>query len=169
MQRNIVIAAVTAAALAVGGTATALAASGDDDDAAPSAKVTASEAIAAALKDTPGTAVSAELDDDEGGAAWEVDVLAPDDTWHSVRVDPAGGKVRGSYADDEDDAVEVRAALKHTTLTATEAVEAASAKGQVTSVDLDDAAWEAETHTKGEPEHEWLVDAQSGRLTADED
>lgn len=129
MKRNIVIAAVTAAALIGGGTATALATGDDDrgtasradvadvadapavtvsddggvrdeaddrdddrrdddrrdDSRAAAAKVTAADAVAAALADTPGTAVSAELDDedddgDDGDdrrerAAWEVDVL----------------------------------------------------------------------------------------------
>ncbi|MGW6643128.1 PepSY domain-containing protein [Streptomyces iakyrus] len=95
MKRNIVIAAVTAAALIGGGTATAIATTGDDqgsarqaantklsddgnrddqddrddrDDAAAkvsSSDVTAPEAIASALKHTSGTVVSAELDDDD--------------------------------------------------------------------------------------------------------
>ncbi|MFI8894489.1 PepSY domain-containing protein [Streptomyces paradoxus] len=97
MKRNIVIAAVTAAALIGGGTATALATTGDDqgsarqaantklsddgsrddqddrddrdDDAArvSSSDVTAPEAIASALKHTSGTVVSAELDDEDDG------------------------------------------------------------------------------------------------------
>ncbi|MFF6953635.1 PepSY domain-containing protein [Streptomyces iakyrus] len=95
MKRNIVIAAVTAAALIGGGTATAIATTGDDqgparqaantklsddgnrddqddrddrdDDAAKvsSSDVTAPEAIASALKHTSGTVVSAELDDED--------------------------------------------------------------------------------------------------------
>jgi uncharacterized membrane protein YkoI len=95
MKRNIVIAAVTAAALVGGGTATALAGTGDDegsvrqavdvrgtgdgvrdddrgrdDDAAEvaSVEVTAAEAIASALRHDPGTAVSVELDDEDDGA-----------------------------------------------------------------------------------------------------
>jgi uncharacterized membrane protein YkoI len=110
MKRNIVITAVTAAALIGGGTATALAVTGDDDgrDTARvgSADVTLSDAIDTALRDTPGKAVSAELDDaDDDGekAVWEVDILAGDDTRHSVRVDPATGKVLDSHTDTEDD------------------------------------------------------------------
>ncbi|MFJ7236607.1 PepSY domain-containing protein [Streptomyces olivaceus] len=233
MRRNIVIAAVTAAALIGGGTATALATTGDDgrgtapradvsvsddggvrDEAdgrdgdrrdgpgASSAKVTAAEAIAAALRDTPGTAVSAELDDeDEDGdrdgdddrddrrerAAWEVDVLSGDGTWHSVRVDPASGQVLGSHADDEDDgdddAAEARAALKGASVTAAEAARAAAGKGTVTSVDLDDdgdddsgdggdrskAAWEVETRASGQGERDWRVDLKTGEVAADRD
>ncbi|MGV9390340.1 PepSY domain-containing protein [Streptomyces olivaceus] len=237
MRRNIVIAAVTAAALIGGGTATALATAEDDgrgtapradvsvsddggvrDEAdgrdgdgdrrngpgASSAKVTAAEAIAAALRDTPGTAVSAELDDaddadDRDGddddrddrrerAAWEVDVLSGDGTWHSVRVDPASGKVLGSHADnaddeDEDDAAEARAALKGASVTAAEAAQAAAGKGTVTSVDLDDdgdddsgdgadrskAAWEVETRASGQGERDWRVDLKTGEVTADRD
>lgn len=237
MRRNIVIAAVTAAALIGGGTATALATTGDDgrgtapradvsvsddggvrDEAdgrdcngdrrngpgASSAKVTAAEAIAAALRDTPGTAVSAELDDaddadDRDGddddrddrrerAAWEVDVLSGDGTWHSVRVDPASGKVLGSHADasddadEEDDDAEARAALKGASVTAAEAAQAAAGKGTVTSVDLDDdgddsgdgadrskAAWEVETRASGQGERDWRVDLKTGEVTADRD
>ncbi|MEU0742442.1 PepSY domain-containing protein [Streptomyces sp. NPDC006134] len=92
MKRNIVIAALTAAALIGGGTATALATTADDeaparqtdtraadddahdDDAgdrdddtarASTAEVAAPEAIASALRHTTGTVVSAELDDED--------------------------------------------------------------------------------------------------------
>ena len=221
MKRNIVIAAVTAAALVGGGTATALAVSGDDapkrqantwaadddrddrdddgrdddgardrdddrddrgdrddrdDDAqAASSKVTAAEAVAAALKHTPGTAVSVELDDedDDGGrTAWEVDVLAGGDTWYSVWVDPATGKVLDARQDDEDDADEVRAALKGTSVTAEEAARAAAAEGTVTSVELDDdgdAGWEVETRASGGDDRDWRVGLNSGKVTADGD
>lgn len=147
---------------------------GDDDArAAASSGVTAADAIAAALKHTPGTAVSAELDDadDDGGqAAWDVDVLAGGDTWHSVRVDPATGKVLGSHTEDEDDTAQVRAALKGTSVTAGEAAKAAAAEGTVVSVDLDDdgdKGWEAETRASGEDERDWRVDLNSGKVTAD--
>ena len=201
MRRNIVITAVTAAALVGGGTATALATSGadgrgtasradasvsddggvrddggagdDSDDrgdgevsssrdgsdrgSGANAKVTAAEAIAAALRDTPGTAVSAELDeaDDDGDdsddryddgrgdrrerAVWELGIVSGDGTWHSVRVDPATGEVLGSHSDDEDDdTAEVRSALRGASVTAADAAQAAAGKGTVTSVDLDD-------------------------------
>ncbi|CAM5336677.1 Peptidase propeptide and YpeB domain protein OS=Streptomyces alboniger OX=132473 GN=CP975_24675 PE=4 SV=1 [Streptomyces alboniger] len=205
MKRNIVIAAVTAAALIGGGTATALAVSGDgdgagtarqaadvnvsgddarDDDAASadddsaraaSSKVTAADAIASALRQSPGTAVSAELDDqdgdDKGSAAWEVDVLATDNTWHSVRIDPADGKVLGSHSEREDDTAQVRAALKGSSVTAAEAAKAAAGKGTVTSVDLDEdgtsKSWDVETQSSGKAEQEWNVGLNSGKVTAD--
>lgn len=211
MKRNIVIAAVTAAALVGGGTATALATGDDDtgtttrqadvrvasdddthddahDDAndrdddvrVASAEVTAADALASALRDTPGTAVSAELDDEDGDddgerAAWEVDVLAGDGTWHSVRIDPATGKVLGSETDDEDDTDEVRAALKGTSVDAAEAAKAAAGHGTVTSVELDEdghygdgkPAWEVETHASGKGEQDWRVDPKSAKVTAD--
>ncbi|MFJ9996766.1 PepSY domain-containing protein [Streptomyces werraensis] len=190
MKRNIVIAVVTAAALVGGGTATALAVSGDDDDAstpvtrtdddrddrsddgdraAAPGDVTAADAIAAALKHTPGTAVSAELDD----GSWEIDVLGKGDTWHSVRVDPGTGKVLGSSKDDEDDAAEVRAALKGTSVTAEQAAKAAAAKGTVVSVDLDDdgddRGWEAETRASGGDGQDWSVGLTTASVTADRD
>ncbi|MFJ4536235.1 PepSY domain-containing protein [Streptomyces tibetensis] len=203
MKRNIVIAAVTAAALIGGGTATALATTGgdqgsarqaantqlskddvrddrgddgdrdDDAEKTVSADVTASEAIASALKHTSGTVVSAELDDedDSGKVIWKVDVLSGDDTWHSVSVDPANGKVLGSHTDDEDDTAQVRAALKGSSVTAEEAAKAAAGKGVVTSVDLDEdgknKSWEAETRKSGGAEQDWKIDLTSGKVTAD--
>ncbi|MET7319863.1 PepSY domain-containing protein [Streptomyces sp. NPDC005549] len=217
MKRNIVIAAVTAAALVGGGTATALATTGDadrdtapradvsvsddsgvrdeaddrdddrrEDSGAASAKVTAADAVASALAHTPGTAVSAELDDeDDSGddgddrrerAAWEVDVLSGDGTWHSVRVDPATGKVQGSERDDdEDDTAEVRTALRGASVDAAEAAKAAAGHGTVTSIELDEdgyrgdgkPAWEVETHASGKGGQDWRVDPKTGKVTAD--
>ncbi|WTC16455.1 PepSY domain-containing protein [Streptomyces cellulosae] len=197
MKRNIVIAVVTAAALVGGGTATALSVAGDDENttsvtrtdddrddrddmddrdddrigaAAPaSGKVTAAEAIAAALDHTPGTAVSAELDD----GSWEIDVLAVGDTWHTVRIAPDSGKVLSAHQDDEDDAAEVRAALKNATVTAEQAARAAESKGTVISVDLDDdgddRGWDTETRASGGDERDWNVDLRSATVTADRD
>lgn len=193
MKRNIVIAAVTAAALVGGGTATALAVTGDgdegtarqtdvqvngsgvqdDDTARVSGDVTAAEAIASALRHSPGTAVSADLDDqdDAGPVVWDVDVLGSGNTWHSVRIDPGTGKVLGSHTEHEDDTAEVRAALKGTSVTAAEAADAAAGKGTVTSVDLDEdgtsKAWEVETHKSGKAEQDWNVGLKTGKVTAD--
>ncbi len=144
--------------------------------------MTAAEAVAAALREAPGTAVSAELDDEDGDddgdrerAVWEVDVLAGDGTRHSVRVDPGTGKVLGSETDDEDDTDEVRAALKGSSVDAVEAAKAAAARGTVTSVELDEdghygdgrAAWEVETLSSGKGEQDWRVGLKSGEVTAD--
>ena len=173
MKRNIVIAVVAAAALIGGGTATALAVTGGGGDAPQgtstdvTADVTAADAIASALRHTPGTAVSAELDDDRGAVAWEVDVLAGDGTWHSVRVDTGSAEVLGSHTEREDDTAEVRAALKGASTSAAEAAEAAGAKGTVTSVDLDDDAWEVETSAPGKAEQDWRVYLRTGAVTAD--
>ncbi len=145
---------------------------GDDDDGAVRAAaggVTAAEAITAALKHTPGTAVSAELDD----GSWEVDVLAGGDTWHTVRIAPDSGKVLGAQKDDEDDAAEVRAALKGASVTAGDAAKAAAAKGTVVSVDLDDdgddRGWEAETRASGGDQRDWSVGLTTASVTADRD
>ncbi|MER7741538.1 PepSY domain-containing protein [Streptomyces sp. NPDC096538] len=146
--------------------------SGEDDDAGRAAApgdVTAAEAVAAALKHTPGTAVSAELDD----GSWEIDVLAEGDTWHSVRIAPDSGKVLGAQRDDEDDAAEVRAALKNASVTAEQAAKAAESKGTVVSVDLDDdgddRGWDTETRASGGGEREWKVDLRSGAVMTDRD
>lgn len=148
----------------------------DRDDAAVSGSVSAADAIAAALKHTPGTAVSADLDDDGddaddngGRAAWEVDILGGGDTWYSVRVDPATGKVLGAHKDDEDDAGEVRAALKGASVTAEEAAELVAAKGRVVSIDLDDdeRGWEAETVASGGGEKDWRVGLDGAGVSAE--
>lgn len=138
------------------------------------AKVTAADAIKAALADKSGTAVSAELDDeDNGGLVWDVDVLGKGGTWHSVEVDPGTGKVLGSHTerDEDGDAKRVSAALKGASVSAEDAAKAAAAKGTVTSVDLDDdgtaGAWEAETASGKGAESDWKVDLQSGKVTAD--
>ncbi|GGW57119.1 PepSY domain-containing protein [Streptomyces griseoloalbus] len=148
-----------------------------DDDRAVLGGVTAADAIAAALKHTPGTAVSAELDDDAddaddngGRAAWEVDVLGGGDTWYSVRVDPTTGKVLSAHQDDEDDAGEVRAALKGTSVTAQEAAQLVAAKGTVVSIDLDDdddRGWEAETVASGGGEKDWRVGLDGAGVSAE--
>ncbi len=142
------------------------------------AKVGATEAIAAALKSTQGTAVSADLDEDNGGLVWDVDVLGKDGrTWHSVEIDPGTGKVLGSHVerdDDGDDAAEdsrVAAAVKGASVTAGEAAEAAAGKGTVTSVDVDDdsrvSVWDVETVSADGTEGHWNVDLSSGKVVAD--
>ncbi|MFI9797626.1 PepSY domain-containing protein [Streptomyces sp. NPDC052302] len=130
--------------------------------------VTAADAIAAALERTPGTAVSAELDDD-GSRVWEVTVVEGDGTEHDVRVSAGDGKVLSDRRDDDDDR-EGRAdlaALKGASVDAREAAEAAASKGVVVEIDLDDdgpAVWKAET-TKGE----WNVGLKSGAVTPHHD
>ncbi|WP_320780497.1 PepSY domain-containing protein [Streptomyces sp. CRN 30] len=137
------------------------------------AKVTAADAIAAALKHTSGTAVGAELDSEGSDLVWDVDVLGSGTTWHSVLVDPGTGKVLDSRAEDEDadDTADTRAALKGTSVPAAEAAQAAAAKGTVTSLDLDDDgrdhAWEIDTTGADGTESEWDVDLKTAKVTAD--
>ncbi|MFD0061815.1 MULTISPECIES: PepSY domain-containing protein [unclassified Streptomyces] len=193
MKRNIVIATIAAVALIGGGTATAVAVAGDDDTTSAgtstasrgtghdddrakhvtevrAAKVTASDAIAAALKSVPGTAVSAELDDENDEVVWEVEVLNGT-TWHDVLVDPATGKVTGSHTSRHDDTARVTAVLKGARTTAQDAARAATAKGTVTEIDLDDDgtahAWEAETTAANGTDADWRVDLRTGAVTPD--
>ncbi|GGK51330.1 PepSY domain-containing protein [Streptomyces flaveus] len=145
----------------------------DDTTQVTPGKVTAAEAIASALRHTPGTAISADLDDkdDSGPAVWDVDVLAKNSTWHSIQIDPATGKVLGSHVEHEDDTAQVRAALKGTSVSAEEAAKAAAAKGTVTSVGLDEdgpsKTWDAETRATNGTEREWNVDLKTAQVTAD--
>ncbi|MFI7318538.1 PepSY domain-containing protein [Streptomyces venezuelae] len=154
----------------------------DRDDAAENtaeakaAKVTAADAIKAALADTSGTAVSAELDDEDGGLVWDVDILKGK-TWHSVEVDPGTGKVLGSWVDKDDDgddaadAARVNSALKGASVSAADAAKAGADKGTVTSVDLDDdgtaTTWNVETTGAKGAESEYDVDLKTGKVTAD--
>ncbi|MFG2024201.1 PepSY domain-containing protein [Streptomyces sp. NPDC048825] len=148
---------------------------GGDAAQGASGKVTAAEAIGAALRNTPGTAVSAGLDDEDDGGpvVWDVDVLTKGSTWHSIQIDPATGKVLGSHVEHEDgdDTAQVRAALKAASVSAEEAAKAAAAEGTVTSVDLDEdgksKAWDAETRASGGAEREWNVDLKTAQVTAD--
>ncbi|GAA3641556.1 PepSY domain-containing protein [Streptomyces chitinivorans] len=69
------------------------------------AEVTLQEAVAAALKAVPGTAESAELEDDDSDRpVWEVGVLGEDGTWHEVSVDAGSADVleRSAESDDRD-------------------------------------------------------------------
>ncbi|MET7940590.1 PepSY domain-containing protein [Streptomyces sp. NPDC005302] len=196
MKRNIVIATVAAAALIAGGTATSLAVTGggtaapatrasgqpgaddrrddrtvDGTNLAGGKAVTAQDAIGRALEHTPGTAVGAELDDENGSVVWEVEIIGGDGTWHEVRVSPAAGTVLGSRTGHEDDAARVRAALDGTSVSAAEAARAAAAKGRVTEIDVDEdsgtPAWKVETLTSDGVEQEWRVGLDTARVTAD--
>ncbi|WP_329270812.1 PepSY domain-containing protein [Streptomyces sp. NBC_01451] len=201
MKRNIVIATLTATALA-GGTVAAFAAGGDgpaardragtnvqvvsdrDDDAAEdaaddrtavrSSAVTAAEAVAAALRHTTGTAVSAELEDDGADAGtWGVEVVRGDGTEYDVKVSGTG-KVLGAHRDtdddsDSDDRAEF-AALKGAKSDAREAALAAASKGTVTEVGADEGngavAWNVETVKDGRAS-EWKVALDTGKVTRD--
>ncbi|MFD0145337.1 MULTISPECIES: PepSY domain-containing protein [unclassified Streptomyces] len=167
------VAAVAAVAVAGGGTAIALADDAGDrteKTAVRDAKVTAAQAIEAALQAQPGTAVSADLDDDDRG--WEVDVLGTGTTSYTVHVDAGTGKVLGKETDRDDDDrddADDRRALKGASVDAREAAEAASVKGAVTSVSLDDddrapAAWDVDT-VNGD----WRVDPKTAQVTPDDD
>ncbi|MFD4529034.1 PepSY domain-containing protein [Streptomyces sp. NPDC058470] len=166
-------------------------ADGQDDDVTEvkAAKVTAADALTAALRHTPGTAVSADLDDeaDENGengeaskadvVTWDIDILDSAGKWHSVHVDPGTGKVLSSHTEREDGdnnadaAARVRAVLKGSSTSAAEAAKAAAAQGTVTSIDLDEdagtPAWEAETRTQSGTGHDWLVDLRTAQVTPD--
>ncbi|MCT9080754.1 PepSY domain-containing protein [Streptomyces fulvoviolaceus] len=214
MKRNIVIATLTAAALATGGTVAAFAAGDDDatatqrqtstgaqvvsdddsvddsvddstddrsDDATEdrtavrNSDITAADAIAAALRHTPGTAVSADLDDEgDDIGTWDVDVVKSDGTEYSVDVSSDTGKVLKAHRenDDDNDGREDLTALKGAKVDVREAALAAAAKGTVTEVGLDDdngaVAWGVET-VKDTTHGEWKVDLQTGKVAQDRD
>ncbi|MFJ1596909.1 PepSY domain-containing protein [Streptomyces sp. NPDC088261] len=130
MKRNLVIAAVTAAALVGGGTFTAVAVGGegrDDGDGAartaPPSPVTvpgATDPSADDRSDTTTTtptavtaseaaaaalgkypgAVSSVDRDDDRGSVWEVEVLGTDGRWRELRIDAAGTVRPDDHRDD---------------------------------------------------------------------
>ncbi|MEU5316893.1 PepSY domain-containing protein [Streptomyces sp. NPDC021056] len=151
----------------------------NDDDRTTTADgdITAAEAIAAALKHTPGTAVSADVDDDGADAGtWDVDVVKGDGGEYSVKVASDSGKVLGAHRDTDDDQdSEDRAelaALKGAEFDAREIALAAAAKGTVTEVGVDDdngtVAWSVET-VKNNVTSEWKAALDTGKLTQDQD
>ncbi|MEU9911277.1 PepSY domain-containing protein [Streptomyces sp. NPDC051001] len=149
----------------------------DDRTATADGDVTAAEAIAAALKHTPGTAVSADVDDDGADAGtWDVDVVKGDGAEYSVKVAPDSGKVLGAHRDtDDDNDSEDRAelaALKGAEFDAREIAKAAAAKGTVTEVGVDDdngtVAWSVET-VKNNVTSDWKGALDTGKLTQDQD
>lgn len=179
MKRNIVIATVAAAALVTGGTAVAVAGTqssstasrATDAPATTTARASVSDAAHAALKAVPGTLDSIERDH----GRWEADVLGKDGRWHEVTLD-ANGKVIDQRVDrdtDSEDAAEARA-LRHASVSATEAARKAAPRSTVTSVEFDGdrtPVWEVET-VKHHKERDLTVDAHSGKVTqapADDD
>ncbi|WP_030621269.1 PepSY domain-containing protein [Streptomyces sclerotialus] len=149
---------------------------GDGDDAreARSASVTARQAAAAALKAVPGTVTEVDLDDDESGVAWDVNVLGKDGKWHDITVGADKAEVRDRHVDQDDDGDEgkdkVRSVLNDASVDIAQAAEKAAAHGTVVSVELDGPdhgkklAWEAETVTEDGAEHHVTVDPKSGAV-----
>ncbi|MEW1691743.1 PepSY domain-containing protein [Streptomyces sp. NPDC091265] len=189
MKRKIVIAAVTAAVL-VGGTAATAVAFADDDSSgstatastsgnsrvsSTTARVTVGDAVKAAARSVPGTVTEAELDDEDGGLVWELDVYGSDKAWHDVTVDPGNGKVLGKHVDNDDD--RDRHAPRKASVTLDEAAAAAlrSTPGTVTSIELGDhdgrsggaVRWEVDVRGKDGKEHELNVDAKTAGVTVD--
>ncbi|MEV5444480.1 PepSY domain-containing protein [Streptomyces sp. NPDC052644] len=165
MKRKLVIATLTAAALLGGGSYAAVAVAGEDatpsartvadlvrddrddsddtDDvrdarAARAASVTAAEAIAAALKSTPGVVVSADLDDD--ASHWDVEVVGKDDRTHDLRVDAAKGTVTaGDTKDDADDDTKAGAAADDASADAAETDDAKTDDSESDDAKTDDS------------------------------
>ncbi|MFF3936788.1 PepSY domain-containing protein [Streptomyces phaeofaciens] len=180
MKRKLVIAAVatslvlgSGAAIAFADGAPGTAGTSPRSEVKPAsgaAKTEVTEAIAAALEHTPGTAVAAEREDDGADAGtWQVDVVRADATAYTVTVSPDTGKVLGAHRDSDDDGREDLTALRSTTVDAREAARAVAPEGTVTEVDLDDdegaTAWSVDTATSGA----WTVDARTGKATQDRD
>ncbi|MFJ2135589.1 PepSY domain-containing protein [Streptomyces sp. NPDC087845] len=187
MKRRIVIAAVTAAVLAGGGAATAVALADDDGHdrdtrssaaSGSTARVTVGDAVAAAVGAVPGTVTEAELDDEDGGLVWELDVYGSDKVRHDVTVDAGNGKVLGKHTSDDDHDGRDRHTPRPAAVPLNTAVDAAlrATPGTVTSVDLDDdhdgrgggaPHWDVDVRGKDGKRHELDVDATTAEVTVD--
>ncbi|MFI5745379.1 PepSY domain-containing protein [Streptomyces sp. NPDC051644] len=185
MKHKIAIAAVTAAVLVGGGAATAVAFADDnshDRDTRSSAatgsttRIGVQDAASAAVGAVPGTVTEAELDDEDGGRVWELDVYGSDRVWHDVTVDAGNGKVLGKHVSDDDDDRD-RHAPRSAPVSLNAAVDAAlkATPGTVTSIDLDDSDgrsggalhWEVDVRGKDGKQHELNVDAKTAKVTVD--
>ncbi|MEV1044881.1 PepSY domain-containing protein [Streptomyces sp. NPDC049916] len=154
----------------------------DAPAAAKDARITLDQAVAAALRSTPGTVTEAELDrdddDHDGRTVWELDVRGSDKKWHDVTVDAASGKVLTAHGDKNDD----RRDSGSFAVSLKQAAEAAlkTAPGSVTAIDLDTQGddddsrrgaphWDVDIAGKDGKQHELHVDAKTGKVTADRD
>lgn len=151
---------------------------GDDaeDRTLRGATLSVGAAIDAALRARPGTVVSIDLDAEAGRAVWDVDVLGRDGHWYDLELDAGNGKVLRDHRAHEDDAAELKRALKATTVSATDAIREAlrTTQGVVISVDLDDGlptGWDVDVLGKDGKDRELRVDLSSGKVTwhADDD
>ncbi|GAA4933996.1 PepSY domain-containing protein [Streptomyces coeruleoprunus] len=141
-----------------------------DDRAAAAGSVSAAQAIAAALKASPGVVASAELDDD--GGHWDVEVLGKGDRTHHLTVDSSKATVSHEADDDADDAEDraESAALRSARVTAAQAAATAlsgHSGATVTSVDFDDdGTWEVELRNADGSKKETRADAKAQRPAA---
>ncbi|MGY4952754.1 PepSY domain-containing protein [Streptomyces nigrescens] len=200
--RAVVLATAAAVAL-IGGTGAATAFADDDGGPAPQSsvqlshnerhlddtakdraqvkadKISQSQATAKALKAVPGTATSAELDDDDrnGSLVWEVEVFGKDHKSHEVIIDAGSGKVLSQHTDRDDDAAqdaaETQALLKADKTGHDKATDQAlkAVPGTVVSYGLDDNAdrngstvWEIDVLGKDHKNHDITIDASSGKV-----
>ncbi|MFB4317391.1 PepSY domain-containing protein [Actinomadura sp. 21ATH] len=179
-MKKILVTVAAASVLAAGGAATALAAEDDGergDRRVTDVKITAEQAAAAALKAVPGGRIeSIELDDDDAGKrTWDVDVLSGN-TFRDEVVDANTGTVATNRQDDDrddrdgsddrDDARRLNAAKIDAVQAARTALR--TAKGTVTSVDLDDdgRSWEVELTGADGTERDLRIDTATGKVTA---
>ncbi|MGE9694023.1 PepSY domain-containing protein [Streptomyces sp. NRRL F-5630] len=144
----------------------------DKAEAAAARKLTAPDALAAALAHTPGRAVSAEIDDDpDGRLVWEVEILDRSGKLRHVDVSPSSGKVVRTQAErgEADDVRTAKALLTSGTTSAAKAARAAGARGTVVSVELEDERngyWSVET---GPEDAEWAVALDGATVTRESD
>ncbi|GAA1577989.1 hypothetical protein GCM10009678_70840 [Actinomadura kijaniata] len=185
-QGRLPVAAVVAvlAALAVAGTVTgcgaphrARNASGSGTPAltrthlmsAAPAEIPADRAAAAILKAVPGRIAVLAVDDEDGRAVWEADVLAADGAWHEVLLGGSDGRI---HADRRDVHAgnERTGTVRTAEVTAARAAAVASRRspGAVVGVALGDRngrpLWEVTVAGPGGADRKVLVDAATGAV-----
>jgi len=153
---------------------------GADDDVAEaeglreSAQISRDRAEEIALDEVPGDVVGAGLDDENGSAAYQVDVLANDGSLHEVDIDAANGDVLSHTTEDQDDASEARSLQERASESREDAERAALGRfpGEVQEVEIDDeggrAVYTVEVLGDDGSLHEATVDAESGDVIGSE-
>ncbi|MEE8600268.1 PepSY domain-containing protein [Euzebya tangerina] len=155
---------------------------------AEQASLSAADAEAAATAAVPGTAAPAELEDEDGTVAYEVEVTDDAGTVHEVIIDANTGDVLAQEVDDDDDgadddegeeseadeAAENAALAEQASLSAADAEAAATAAvpGTAAPAELEDedgtVVYEVEVTDEAGTVHEVIIDANTGDVLAQE-
>lgn len=153
---------------------------GADDDVAEaeglreSAQISRDRAEESALREVSGDVVGTGLDDENGSAAYQVDVLANDGSLHEVDIDAANGDVLSHTTEDQDDAAEAQSVYERASVSREDAQRSALGRfpGEVQEIGLDDeggrAVYNVEILGDDGNLHEATVDAESGDVIGSE-
>ncbi|MGK5552046.1 PepSY domain-containing protein [Actinomadura kijaniata] len=133
------------------------------------AQISAERAAAAILRAVPGRIAVLEVDDEDGRAVWEADVLADDGAWHEVLLGGSDGRIHGDRRDAHAGS-ERTGTVRTAAVTAARAAAVASRRGAgaVVGVVLGDRngrpLWEVAVVGPRGADRKVLVDAATGAV-----